>query len=197
MVTMQYVNDVSYLTIGTEYLVDCLELDRTDEVPYDERVTKYEYLPVLGPAHWDAGIDSDGNFTDAIVELHHHLDQRFMTTEEISEYGGFKYFTYNDLSETFKGITFGKKGQETVRMPKVCLRTNFLVQLYLTNIEKRYNNSKVINNRCPHHGTYLGNLEVHNNCITCPMHGLKFNNHTKKYAGYSLGITEGIQRVTD
>ena len=181
------VEDVTYLLVGEHYLVNCICLDKTDEPQFDVRLleeqSRFDYLPILGPAHVDYVIGEHGSDL-GLIESHYHLDQRFMTDAQIKK----RVVLFADYSIREKVVDWNKdsiaegKYRETRTIMK-CLRKDFPVKVALRNIEKKFIHSNAINNRCPHKGAYLGNLEVEDNCVQCPMHGLKFDSYTKKCIG--------------
>jgi hypothetical protein len=95
------------------------------------------------------------------------------------------YSIRNKVVDWNKDSIADGKYRETRTIMK-CVRKDFPIKVALPNIEKRFIYSNAINNRCPHKGAYLGNLEVQDNCVRCPMHGLKFNVHTKQCTGVMI-----------
>jgi hypothetical protein len=187
---MQRVDEVTHLVIGECYLVDCICLDKTDDPQFDVRVleewNRYRYLPILGPPHTDEVIKADGSLVKGdlgFIPAHYHLDQRFMTDKQIKERVILFVESFlKHTSDPLERLNQPQRLREITR-PMKCLRNDFPNKVILRHIARRYYDAIAIHDRCPHRGCYLGNLPVHNNCVQCPMHGLKFNVHTKKCTG--------------
>lgn len=184
------VEDVTYLLVGECYIVNCICLDKTDDPQFDVRLleeeNRHEYLPILGPAHTDHVIGEFGNEI-GFIDSHYHLDQRFMTDAQIKK----RVVLFTDYGRRSKIVDWQKdevaegKYRETTTVMK-CIRKDFPIKVALDNIGKKFIHSNAVNNRCPHKGAYLGNLEVQDGCVRCPMHGLKFNVHTKQCTGVTI-----------
>lgn len=139
--------------VGEFYYVDCI-------------VIGHKTMPVLGPAHYDLDF--------GIKFQHYHLDQRFMTHEQIVDW---------DV------IFWHAKGNEEIETKLMaCVRSNFPVGVHLGGIEDKYKGKEAVRDKktggflCPHKGTYLGNIRPTNGCVKCPMHGLKIK-HNGKVSG--------------
>lgn len=108
-------------------------------------------LPVLGPAHMDE------------TTLHLHLDQRFMGKKLLRKFG--------------IALLLNEELPIAPR-PMQCVRQQPEIPVILSKYREIYKNSKMKNRLCPHQGTYLGNVQPINGCVTCPMHGLSFHCNT-------------------
>lgn len=151
---MLHVKDVvGPLVVGEYYLVDTVRL--SEESPYEPDAGIHHYhqkvyiIPVLGPAHKD---DDEAP--------HVHLDQRFMGGKLLKKFG---------IALFVMDVVF-KIQPRSMR----CVRSCPDVPVIVARFKERYQGKCMKNKVCPHKGTYLGNVEPVNGCVTCPTHGLTF-----------------------
>lgn len=176
--------DVEAPEIGRMYLVPCV---------YGIWGTLRDWWPVLGPWHEDREIIG-------FPKPHYHLDPRFVreltphrtrTLTPIMTVREFSMPMQEWEATTHKGVpvigTGQKLGDPVLRRRR--LRRHMpeyprAVAPWLTRLECAYRNHRLKAGLvCPHRGAPLRGLPVDSSgCVTCPLHGLRWNVATGELA---------------
>ncbi len=155
--------------------VETYEIGRYYRVPVVEARlgTLLSQWPVIGPRHEDAEFI---NFPDE----HYHLDYRFLTLRQK------RFLTRLDGDRSIYthvlhlpplnplGLRLRKCRQVYPQYPGRGPR--WLKDLSAAFKRHRLGEGLI----CPHRGASLRGLDVQNGCITCPLHGLKWDLQTRK-----------------
>jgi hypothetical protein len=158
-----------------------LEIGKFYQVPTVRGVLFYQSAdwPVLGPMHEDKEII---NFP----AIHYHLDFRFFNQDQ---YAWVKRAT-NDIPQKFvlhEQPNAEKLGPVIFRRRK-CQREYPDFPLkdhrgWLFNLRQKYKKEVMTDLICPHRGASLRGLPVDEaGCVTCPLHGLRWNLETGRLA---------------
>ncbi len=147
---------MNYIT-GKEYIVDCIFAYPLGDTP------------VIGIAHRDPELGVD--------TIHYHIDDRFVSDDDLRKYYPFKNIVpiveqdecldrrfklkkmcYRSINRSFKN------GGELTKMQK--FRDKLKSDSFKLDM-----NCKI----CPHRNILLEKIKSKGGIITCPMHGLKFD----------------------
>ncbi|WP_055076768.1 Rieske 2Fe-2S domain-containing protein [Pseudanabaena sp. 'Roaring Creek'] len=144
--------------VNAFYLVPCILIgDRKFE-----GFKKGEYCPVLLPWHNDADI--------GLKEGHYHYDFRFINPLiKIRNNSVLNEITRKPHSDIPFDITIHWKKKKCFDPDARYSRIQKLIDLDST---KRL---VMKDNICPHRGTLLHSIPIHDGCVTCPTHGLTWN----------------------
>lgn len=140
--------------------------------------------PVLGPFHSDAeyiGFEDD----------HYHIDLRFCTKKQFMDLCGLKPGTEfshviceQELDWSREIIKPEPLGMRRTRCKRQYPEYPFKRAKWLTELEDAYRESRVTSNVCPHRGANLRGLTADSDgCVTCPLHGLRWECSTGRLAG--------------
>lgn len=140
------------------YLVPCILIgDRKFQ-----GFKKGEYCPVLLPWHNDTDI--------GLEEGHYHYDFRFINPNiEIRNTAVLNEILRGWFSEIPFDTTIHWKKKKCFDPHAGYSRTQKLLDLDSTKT------LKMRDNICPHRGTLLSSIPIHDGCVTCPTHGLTWN----------------------
>lgn len=127
-----------------------------------------EFIPVLLPKHVDSGIE------------HYHIDERFLHPKH-------RLLGRIDGDDTNFTILPSYNTNIYYRI-LTCYRENTLLQELVAYDHPILNRTIptediTTNGICPHKNYNLEKEKIINNCIVCPMHGLKICSKTKKVIG--------------
>lgn len=153
--------------VGQKYIVPTIKL--IDWILFLS--FKGNFLPVLLPPHNDREVISGSN-------LHYHIDFRFVSENF------FKHYMKNS-AERKAIFVFPVEEKELSYKELICRRKQITIKSLISDLfidwqvfrkieklcEKRIMKAMI----CPHKGTNLNSCEIINDCVQCPMHGLKWD----------------------
>lgn len=148
---------------NTFYLVPCLLIgDRKFQ-----GFKKGEYCPVLLSWHKDLEL--------GVEAFHYHYDFRFINPSANITHG--LVLNENHRNSDNHSIDF-----EIHWRKKKCFdpdASDHTISRWLWGLDST-KALRMKDNVCPHHGFSLHSIPVHNGCVTCPIHGLKWDCTTGK-----------------
>jgi hypothetical protein len=172
---------------GEIFLVPCLVIESYFKQEYDEQelfmdlreFKKYSkkilITPVINHPHNDKENGQD--------YFHYHADFRFLKTDNkgkvINNHS--KYYFCPDIRPEFNK----NRKLEYILLPVINEEFSHITSVELIKKSKLRHNC-IKNNKCPHRGFDLSQIEQKDNVITCPLHGLQFCSKTKKVINYEL-----------
>ena len=161
--TIQNIEDVrNPVKVGEQYLVPCI-VKRLDELMY--------ITPVINHPHTDR--ENGQNY------IHYHADYRFVKHNKAGNLPHIQNTHSKHIYVNNNRPVLGIDGQlEYYILPVI--NEEFAAITPITFIQ----NSKLKHNciykgKCPHRGFDLSQVPSKNGIITCPLHGLKFDEKTK------------------
>jgi hypothetical protein len=193
---VQRINDLMEPpVVGETYLVPCIDIENWDYTPLKN-------IPVMGTIHSDPELGVNADIP------HIHLDQRFIDPDlinlftyhgnesELSARPARNMHFVTGYSIPIVRATSIISG--IVEKPKVCCRPTPTLGPYTVNhdgsvkrwvqgdnvdnsgvFEDKYENIKLKDCKvCPHRGIHLGSVPARGGLITCPGHGLDFDEQT-------------------
>jgi hypothetical protein len=135
-----------------------------------------DWWPILGSWHEDAAIIGFGSH-------HYHFDFRFFSDVQ-----------WDYLARQVEGYYFGAvlcrvtaEGR-VIRRDLVCMRPMPIYPTrlapWLGKLQDAYRDHRLKDDLiCPHKGAPLKGLPVRDGCVTCPLHGLRWDMETRRLAG--------------
>lgn len=154
---------------------------------------KWDDWPVLGPAHDDQEIIG-------FPYVHYHYDFRFFNADQwafaLRYTGGTPnkmVMSHNpDCPETKLGAIAFRRRKCAREYPRFPLPTYKGKWGWLPALIEKYKDAVVKDWICPHRGASLRGLPVDEaGCVTCPLHGLRWNIETGQMAERSRGAAAG------
>ena len=131
-------------------------------------------VPVLGPEHEDAE-------HIRFPQQHYHVDARFLSNREFDRLSKGPY----GPAEVYRHVlTSGRSLCDDLTMiglrRRKCLRRWPVYPAgtpkWINALSAAYSHARMGANRiCPHRGADLSTMVVTDGCVTCPLHGLKWN----------------------
>lgn len=137
------------------------------DVKKDEVVTETWFIyPVINHPHSDK--ENGQNY------IHYHVDYRFVKMKD----GKPKKINANHV---FAPQTRYNKKAEIEYHELECIREENIFGTKVSQIQKsKLKHNCIYKGKCPHRGADLSQVKPINGVITCPLHGLKFNQITGK-----------------
>lgn len=130
---------------------------------------KVDLWPIIGTWHEDAEYIM-------LPDHHYHLDTRFLTRRQLQHIGPFRKRTA-EVNAMGLAITdvIGRPTHAPRKFKRPTPPHPLLRERERTNFENAYATHKLKNMICPHRGLSLIGQPVRDGCVTCPLHGLKWN----------------------
>jgi hypothetical protein len=159
------------LIVGKNYSVPCLVQEKDG----------YEIIiPVINHAHNDV--------ENGQKELHYHADYRFIKCENYE-------MTFPKAINTHSRHLFipggeirpikEKEGRKLEYLVLPCINSEFVGITPVKFIKKsKFKHNCIHKGKCPHRGYSLDQTKAKDGIITCPLHGLQFDEKTKKIINF-------------
>lgn len=157
-----YIENYENPQIGDFFMVRTVEFNRNNKV---------FHFPVVDKMHRDGkhGLDKP----------HYHIDWRFMPEFELEAHSNWNNNIYKKAycnnSEFFTPITKDEVIREYYNCFQYLRDNRKFPEWGFPSLEKAMKNCKMVNMKCPHHGTNLVSCKPVDGVVTCPQHGLKWN----------------------
>lgn len=157
--------------------IEPYEIGRMYRIPTvfgSDQYGKVQIWPVIGAAHEDRKLIG-------FKDIHYHYDGRFLTDRQLTHISS---TSLNYRSEVvFSQVIAYPEGYEispiVMRLRK-CRRAYDVYPdhraRWLRKMEAEYQDAKIDGRLiCPHRGASLQGLKAVDGCVTCPLHGLRFD----------------------